>query len=51
MDTGARLALRLPADLKEWLRQRAEANYRSLNAEIVAILAAEKQREVEKKMQ
>jgi hypothetical protein len=30
--------LRIPNDLKEWLKERAERNYRSLNAEIVDTL-------------
>jgi len=31
--------VRLPADLKEWLESRSIRNFRSLNAELVAILS------------
>lgn len=34
--------VRLPPDLKEWVKARAAANFRSLNAEIVAILSQER---------
>lgn len=36
--------VRLPADLKQWVRKLAESNLRSVNAEIIAILMAEQQR-------
>ncbi|MDI3382532.1 Arc family DNA-binding protein [Xenophilus aerolatus] len=29
------MMIRLPADLKEWLRAQARANYRTMNAELV----------------
>lgn len=32
--------LRMPADVKTWLETRSIRNFRSMNAEIVAILAA-----------
>ena len=38
------LPLRMPPDLKEWVRCLAFANDRSLNAEIVAILQQAKER-------
>ena len=34
----APFGLRLPANLRAWLKQRAEANHRSMNSEIIAIL-------------
>ena len=30
--------VRLPVELKEWIKARAEMNLRSLNAEIIALL-------------
>jgi len=36
--TVDRLNLRLPAKLKAWLRERADANHRTMNGEIVAVL-------------
>lgn len=36
--------VRLPPDLKDWLKARAEENVRSLNGEIVAILLQAKAR-------
>jgi hypothetical protein len=38
MEDEARVTLRLPADLAEFLRQRAAAEHRSLNSEIVHLL-------------
>lgn len=37
--------VRLPVELKEWLKARAEKNLRSVNAEIIALLI--RAREVE----
>ena len=37
------LKLRVPRDVKEWLKARAEANYRTMNGEILAMLKATKQ--------
>jgi hypothetical protein len=37
--------VRLPSELKEWIKARAEINLRSLNAEIIALLI--RAREVE----
>lgn len=34
--------VRLPPDLKDWVKARAAANFRSLNAEIVSILSQER---------
>ena len=31
-------AIRLPEDLKDWLKQRADKNRRSLSAELIVIL-------------
>lgn len=36
------LRVRLPADLKKWLRDRASANDRSMNAELVTVVKAAK---------
>lgn len=33
-------SIRIPADLKEWLETRSIRNFRSMNAELVAILSA-----------
>jgi plasmid stability protein len=33
-------SVRLPEGLKEWLRQRAEANCRTMNGELLALLKA-----------
>ncbi|MDH1299669.1 Arc family DNA-binding protein [Achromobacter sp. GD03932] len=30
--------IRLPADLMDWLKARAQANFRTMNSEMVAIL-------------
>jgi hypothetical protein len=43
--------VRLPPDLKEWVKRLAESNLRSVNSEIVAILLAEKQRQDGKQTQ
>lgn len=40
------LQLRLPIELRDWLKQRAAINHRSMNGEIVSIL--EEARTVEK---
>lgn len=37
--------VRMPADLKVWVQGLAQSNLRSMNAEIVAILLAERQRQ------
>jgi plasmid stability protein len=42
--------VRLPSDLKEWAKARAAANFRSLNAEIVAILSEARSLEEQRKM-
>lgn len=34
------LKVRIPHDLKEWLRQRADQNCRTMNSEILALLKA-----------
>jgi len=39
------MPVRLPPDLKRWLGSMAETNLRSLNAEVIAILAAERDRQ------
>jgi len=36
-------ALRMPPDLKEWIKASAEANRRSVNAEIVTLLVLAKE--------
>jgi hypothetical protein len=36
--------VRLPAELKDWVKALAEANLRSVNAEIIAILMAERRK-------
>lgn len=41
--TTAALLLRLPKTLKEWLRERASGNDRSMTAEVKAILKATQQ--------
>lgn len=43
--------LRFPTELKDWLRARADANRRSLNAEINLICEAERDREKAKQQQ
>jgi len=39
------LHVRLPAELKAWLEEQAKAEMRSLNSQIVKLLAAEKKRQ------
>lgn len=39
--------LRMPSDLKEWIRASAKANRRSLNAEIVMLLELAKEKKEE----
>jgi len=39
--------VRLPPELKDWLKARAKANVRSVNAEIIALLL--RAREIEQK--
>ena len=41
------MPVRLPQDLKDWIKSRADANLRSVNAEITALLL--KAREIEQK--
>ncbi len=41
------LKLRVPRDLKEWLRDRAATNCRTMNGEILALLKATKQAELQ----
>jgi hypothetical protein len=38
MPFDSALHLRLPQDIKEWLAKDAEANDRSMNAQVVAVL-------------
>lgn len=38
--------VRIPDDLKEWLKKRAAENFRSMNGEIVARLQESKNKEV-----
>lgn len=38
MHKNAQYPLRMPDELKEWLKLKADDNWRSLNAEIVSIL-------------
>jgi plasmid stability protein len=42
--------VRLPTDLKEWAKTRAATNFRSLNAEIVAILSEARSSEDQRKI-
>jgi hypothetical protein len=35
-------SIRIPPEVKEWLRERAEANCRTVNGEILALLKASK---------
>lgn len=37
--------VRLPDDLKSWVKQRARSNHRSVNGEIITILSNEKQQD------
>jgi hypothetical protein len=37
--------LRIPEDLKTWLKKRADANVRSLNAEIIVMLLDERRKD------
>lgn len=39
--------LRIPEELKAWLKARADTNFRSVNAEIIALLLEVRQREEE----
>ena len=39
------MPIRLPADMKAWIKARADANFRSVNAEIVAIFSRERDAE------
>jgi hypothetical protein len=39
--------LRIPEDLKSWLKARADANFRSVNAEIIAMLSEERRKDEE----
>jgi hypothetical protein len=36
------MLIRVPPALKDWVEQQAEANWHSMNAEIIAILRAQK---------
>lgn len=49
MDTLAKVQLRLPEDVHQWLVQWAAANDRSMNGQIVWSLRREMQREARKK--
>lgn len=37
--------IRLPQDLKEWLKEKAEGNFRSMNSEVVARLEESRKKE------
>lgn len=37
--------VRLPDDLKSWVKERAKLNHRSVNGEIITILSNEKQQD------
>lgn len=39
------LKLRVPREVKQWLKERAQTNCRSVNGEILALLKATKQAE------
>lgn len=41
-------SIRIPSDIKDWLKERAEANHRTVNGEILALLKATKQSEAVK---
>ncbi|MEC5293816.1 Arc domain-containing protein [Aurantimonas sp. C2-6-R+9] len=43
--TRKQLSTYLPADLKGWLENRSTRHFRSMNAELVAILSAARQAE------
>ncbi|TQK00167.1 Arc family DNA-binding protein [Herbaspirillum sp. SJZ107] len=43
MQTQPPTALRMPTDLKEWVKASAQANRRSVNSEIVVLLELAKQ--------
>ena len=43
------LKVRVPHDLKLWLKKRAQSNCRTMNGEILAMLKATKQAETKKK--
>ena len=43
----AAIPLRIPDELKIWLKARAAANFRSVNAEIIAMLLDERRKEGE----
>lgn len=40
-----RTTARLPKELTDWLAARAKANHRSANAEMIAVLSAQKTRD------
>lgn len=40
MQTTIMMRIRLPEDLREWIEDRSNRNFRSMNKEIVAILSA-----------
>lgn len=42
------LKLRVPHEVKEWLKERAQANCRTVNGEILALLKATRQAEQQK---
>jgi len=37
-ESETRMTVRMPQDLYEWLKENAKDNFRSLNAQVVAIL-------------
>lgn len=39
--------LRMPAEMKDWLRDKADKNFRSMNNEIIAMLKEQQQKEEE----
>ncbi|MEO9337219.1 Arc family DNA-binding protein [Mesorhizobium sp. SB112] len=43
------LKVRVPRDVKEWLKTRAEANCRTMNGEILALLKTIRKAETDKK--
>jgi hypothetical protein len=48
MTEDARFNLRIPKDLYRWLKQYAKSKHRSVNAQIVALVEEERQRQAVK---
>lgn len=42
------VAVKMPADLRDWLRDRASAGYRSMNAQVLLILDAARKQDAER---